>query len=56
MFANWAAGHLAARAGNELRPVFLFAAALAALAGLLILSRGRKLNHAAHRAAPDAGS
>jgi len=43
MFANWAAGRLAAHFNNSLRPIFLFAAALAALATLLIAIRGRRL-------------
>ncbi len=50
MFANWAAGRVAKAAGNDLRPVFLLAASLAGLAGLLILARGRKLDHAGHTA------
>lgn len=44
MFANWTAGVLAGRAGDRLEPVFWFAALLAALAAVLVLSRGRKLN------------
>jgi MFS family permease len=44
MFANWVAGKLAHRAGDNLRPVFLFAAALAGLAATLIALRGSKLN------------
>lgn len=47
MFANWAAGRLAARAGEDLRPVFVFAACVAGLATLLIAVRGRHLNRAA---------
>ncbi len=43
---NWAAGRLAAHYANSLRPVFLLAAALAGVAGLLILIRGRQLNQA----------
>jgi MFS family permease len=45
MFANWMVGHVALP-GKSLRPVFLFAAALAGLATLLIAARGRQLNHA----------
>jgi MFS family permease len=44
MFANWIAGRLTAQSANSLRPVFLFAAALAALAIMLIALRGRRLN------------
>lgn len=43
MFANWMAGRITSHSGNNLRPVFLFAAGLAAVAGLLILTRGSKL-------------
>jgi MFS family permease len=45
MFANWAAGRIAGHFQNQLRPVFLFASVLAACAALLILLRGRQLNH-----------
>lgn len=48
MFANWIAGRLAAHYANNLRPVFLFAAVLAALAAVLIAVRGRQLNRAGH--------
>ncbi len=49
--ANWVAGRLAHHYANSLRPVFYFAAALAGIAGLLILLRGRQLNEAGrHRA------
>jgi MFS family permease len=48
MFANWAAGLLAPHSGDSLRPVFLFAAALAGLATLLILLRSTKLNEISH--------
>src|SRR5260221_183530 len=44
MFANWAGGRLASQFGNSLRPLFLFAAGLAALATLLIAVRARHLN------------
>jgi MFS family permease len=47
--ANWAAGRLSHHYANSLRPVFLFAAALAGLAGLLILARGRRLDEAGRR-------
>jgi len=46
MCANWTAGRLAGHFGNSLRPVFLFAAGLAALATLLIAARGRQLTAA----------
>ncbi len=42
MFANWVSGRIAAAAGQDLRPVFLFAAVLAALASVLVLWRGAK--------------
>ena len=48
MFANWTAGRLAAHFENSLRTVFLFAAALAGLATLLIAVRGRQLNRTGH--------
>lgn len=44
MFANGIAGKLSAQAGDSLRPVFLFASGLAAVASLVILLRGRRLN------------
>jgi hypothetical protein len=44
MFANWMAGRLASQQGNNLRPVFLFAAGLAAVAAALIGVRGRQLD------------
>ena len=44
--ANWAAGRLSHHYGDSLRPVFLFAAVLAGVAGVLILLRGRRLNEA----------
>jgi len=47
MAANWLAGRLAAAAGEDLRPVFLFAAALAGLASLLIFLRRNSLRRAA---------
>jgi MFS family permease len=48
MFANFVAGRIALASGGNLRPVFLFAAAMAGMAGLLIASRGRRLNRAGH--------
>ncbi|MEK7676728.1 MAG: MFS transporter [Verrucomicrobiota bacterium] len=48
MFANGVAGRLAAQASDNLRPVFLFAAALAALAAAMILARGSKLDQGRH--------
>lgn len=47
MFANGIAGRLAAAADQSLRPVFLFAAALAGLAALLVAVRAPALNRAA---------
>ncbi len=46
MLANWTAGRLALKFDNNLRPVFLFAAGMAALAALLIGLRGKQLNQA----------
>jgi MFS family permease len=46
MGANWAAGRLAAHFANDLRPVFLFAAALCGAAALLLAARARPLNRA----------
>jgi len=46
MFAHWTAGRLSAHFGNSLRPMFLLAAGLAALATLLILLRAAALNRA----------
>jgi MFS family permease len=46
MFANWAAGSLSARAGDDLHPVFLLGAGMAALATVLIVVRARRLNAA----------
>jgi MFS family permease len=46
LFSNYMAGWLSAHFGNSLRPVFLFSAALAALATLLVAWRGRRLNEA----------
>jgi PPP family 3-phenylpropionic acid transporter len=43
MLANWVAGHMAARFHGDLRPVFLFAAVLGALAGLCIFVRRHSL-------------
>lgn len=50
MFANWAAGRISAQFSNSLRPVFLFAAALAMVSFGLIAARGSRLNHARHEA------
>jgi predicted MFS family arabinose efflux permease len=44
VFSNLVVGYLTRDAGKDLHTVFLFAALLAALAALLILSRGRKLD------------
>lgn len=44
MLANWSSGLIAQRSGDRLEPVFWFAALWAALAGALVLSRGRKLD------------
>jgi hypothetical protein len=44
MFANWAAGQLAARSASGLRAAFVFAAILAGLACLLVFLRGSRLN------------
>ena len=44
MIFNWMAGHLPAYNRSHLKPIFWLAAALAALAAMLILSRGRKLD------------
>jgi hypothetical protein len=44
--ANWAAGRIALRFQNSLRPVFVLAALLAGVAMALIALRGRQLNHA----------
>ena len=44
MFANWAAGRIAAHYGNSFRPVFVFATLLSLLATLLILSRRKQIN------------
>lgn len=52
MFANWSAGWLATKAGQSVRPVFLFAAALAGCASLLILWRGSRLEPAQATEAP----
>jgi hypothetical protein len=46
LFANLLTGRLAAQTGNNLRPVFYFAALLSGLAGLVLTMRGRRLNHA----------
>jgi MFS family permease len=46
LFANGVTGRFAAHTGNRLTHVFLFAAALAALASLLISGRARQLNRA----------
>lgn len=46
MFANAVAGWIAARSGDDLRPVFLFGALAALMAGLLLLSRRRRLEAA----------
>jgi MFS family permease len=55
MFANFVAGRIALASGGNLRPVFLFAAATAGIAGVLIASRGRRLNRAGHsRSKPQA--
>jgi len=43
MLANWVAGHMAAQFHGDLRPVFLFAAVLGSLAGLLIFVRRHSL-------------
>ena len=45
MFANWVAGRLVQ--GEDLRPVFLFGAILAAVAMCLVAFRSRQLNEAA---------
>ncbi len=47
--ANWAAGRIAAHSGGSLRPVFVFASALAAAAALLIAARVRRLDEAGRR-------
>jgi MFS family permease len=44
MFANWMAGRITAANGQNLRPLFLFAAGLAGLAGLLVVSRLNRLD------------
>jgi len=44
MFANWIAGRLTAQYPDTLRPVFVFAAILAALATLIIFLRRKALN------------
>lgn len=49
MFANWMAGRLAAMAGNNLRPVFLFATFLAMLATLLIVAANQPLRRILQR-------
>jgi MFS family permease len=48
MFANWAAGFLTARWHDDLHPVFLLGAGMAALAVLLIAVRARQLNAVKH--------
>lgn len=48
MFANWIVGSLSGGSTQNLRPAFLFAAALAGLAALLILLRGPRLDRDAH--------
>lgn len=48
LFSNYMAGWISAHCGNSLRPVFLFATALAAVATALIAWRGRRLNEAGH--------
>jgi MFS family permease len=55
MLANWVAGHVATRFHGDLRPVFLFAAVLGALAGLLIFSRRHSLARTSHQSRPPAG-
>jgi len=44
LFANWAAGKLAARSPAPFRAVFIFGAILAILAALLLAIRGKQLN------------
>jgi MFS family permease len=48
MFANWMVGVLTRTFPGDLHPVFLFSAILAALAAMVILLRGKKLDDAAH--------
>lgn len=48
MFANFIAGRITLASGGDLRPVFLFAAAMAGVAALLIALRRRRLNEAGH--------
>jgi len=50
MFANFMAGRLVGSNGDGLHAVFLFAAILPGLAGILILIRGRSLNRCGHLA------
>jgi MFS family permease len=54
LFANAVTAHLTASYGNTLRPVFLFASALAALAALLIALRRKALNQAGQQLDPPA--
>jgi hypothetical protein len=46
LFANAVAGRLANQSGDSLSATFLFAAALAALAGIVVGIRGRRLDRA----------
>lgn len=46
LFANAVTGHLAVQGGRTLRPVFLFAAGLAALAAAVVAARGPRLEAA----------
>jgi PPP family 3-phenylpropionic acid transporter len=53
MFANWAAGRLAATQSNSLRVIFLFATGLSVLATLLIWWNRRRLTNSCNQHAPN---
>lgn len=55
LLANLLAGRLASQAGDNVRPVFFFAAILGGVAALVVAARGRQLNAAGSGAARRGG-